>query len=151
MQFDYRQVYANILKDWMLVDEDTINNDIFFKNFIDGPKEEGSGNYEPLAVASQVISGTNSDFINARFELKDCYPNPANESTTVTFHINNTSQVNLDLYDSQGRNLRTLLDETREPGEHNIRVNLDEFKSGMYLIKLKSGFFKQTKKLVIQK
>lgn len=151
MQFDYRQVYANILKDWMMVDEDTINNDIFFKNFINGPKEEGSGNYEPLAVASQVISGTNSDFINARFELKDCYPNPANESTTVSFHINTTSQVNLDLYDSQGRNLKALLDETKEPGEHSIRVDLGEFKTGMYLIKLKSGFFKQTKKLVIQK
>jgi uncharacterized protein (DUF1501 family) len=29
MQYDYRQVYANILLDWMGVDKETINNDVF--------------------------------------------------------------------------------------------------------------------------
>ena len=61
MQFDYRQVYANILKDWMLVDEDTINNEIFFKNFINGPKEEGTGNYEPLPCPRGCRSTRSAD------------------------------------------------------------------------------------------
>lgn len=148
MQFDYRQVYANILKDWMLVDEDKINNDIFFKDFINGPREEGTGFYEPLPVASQVISGT-TDFINTRFELHDCFPNPANESATISFRINTTSQVNIQMYDTQGKALRTLLDEVKDPGEHILPVELNGFRTGTYLIKLKSGFFKQTKKLVI--
>lgn len=151
MQFDYRQVYANILKDWMLVDEDTINNEIFFKNFISGPKEEGAGNYEPLDVASQVISATNSDFIKARFALTGCYPNPANGSTTIAFRINTTSQVHLQLFDSQGRALKVLLDTTLDAGEHSVNVDLQEFKPGMYLYKLKSGFLKDTKKLVISR
>lgn len=151
MQFDYRQVYANILKDWMLVDEDTINNEIFFKNFINGPKEEGAGNYEPLDVASQVISATNSDFIKARFALTGCYPNPANGSTTIAFRINTTSQVHLQLFDSQGRALKVLLDTTLDAGEHSVNVDLQEFKPGMYLYKLKSGFLKDTKKLVISR
>lgn len=151
MQFDYRQVYANILKDWMLVDEDTINNEIFFKNFINGPKEEGAGNYEPLDVASQVISATNSDFIKARFALTGCYPNPANGSTTIEFRINTTSQVHLQLFDSQGRALKVLLDTTLDAGEHSVNVDLQEFKPGMYLYKLKSGFLKDTKKLVISR
>lgn len=151
MQFDYRQVYANILKDWMLVDEDTINNEIFFKNFINGPKEEGAGNYEPLDVASQVISATNSDFIKARFALTGSYPNPANGSTTIEFRINTTSQVHLQLFDSQGRALKVLLDTTLDAGEHSVNVDLQEFKPGMYLYKLKSGFLKDTKKLVISR
>lgn len=149
MQFDYRQVYANILKDWMLVDEDTINNEIFFKNFINGPKEEGNGNYEPLEVASQVISGTNSDFIKDRFALYDCYPNPANESTNISFRINTTSQVHLELFDSQGKSIRVLLNTSLDAGEHSLEVDLRELKPGMYLYKLKSGFLKETKKLVI--
>ncbi|MEQ9413626.1 MAG: DUF1501 domain-containing protein, partial [Cyclobacteriaceae bacterium] len=120
MQFDYRQVYANILKDWMLVDEDTINNEIFFRDFINGPKEEGAGNYEPLEVASQVISATNSDFIKARFALIGCHPNPANNSTTIEFRINATSQVHLQLFDSQGRGLKILLDRTLDAGEHSV-------------------------------
>lgn len=151
MQFDYRQVYANILKDWMLVDEDTINNDIFFKDFLNGPKEEGVGNYEPLPVASQVISATNPDFIGDRFALNDCYPNPANAYTTISFRINTTSQVSLMLFDSQGRMLKTLLDETRDQGEHTVHVELADLKPGVYLYKLKSGFLKETKKLVISR
>lgn len=149
MQFDYRQVYANLLKDWMLVDEDVINNEIFFRNFINGPKEEGNGNYEPLAIASQVISATQSDFISSRFALKDCYPNPANTFTTIEFRINTTSQVHLQLFDSQGKALKVLLDQTMEAGEHSVQVDLHEFKPGIYLYKLKSGFLKDTKKLVI--
>ncbi|MEZ4946035.1 MAG: DUF1501 domain-containing protein [Cyclobacteriaceae bacterium] len=151
MQFDYRQVYANILKDWMLVDEATINNEIFFKNFINGPKEEGTGNYEPLEVASQVISATNSDFIKARFALTGCYPNPASSHTTIEFRINTTSQVHLQLFDSQGRVLKVLLDTTLDAGEHSVEVDLQEFKPGVYLYKLKSGFLKDTKKLVISR
>ncbi len=151
MQFDYRQVYANILKDWMLVDEDTINNDIFFKNFIDGPKEDGGGFYEPLAIASQVISATQTDFINHRFSLNDCFPNPAKEFTNISFRINATNQVNLQLFDAQGRVLKVLLDDVVEQGEHTVRVDLQEYKPGIYLYKLKSGFLKDTKKLVINR
>ncbi len=151
MQFDYRQVYANILKDWMLVAEDRINNDIFFRDFINGPKEQGSGNYEPLPVASQVISSTQTDFITNRFALKACYPNPANEFTHIDFRINATSQVNLQLLDGQGRLLKVLLDETLEPGDHSVRVDLMGLKQGTYLYKIKSGFLKDTKKLVINR
>ncbi|MBX2941950.1 MAG: DUF1501 domain-containing protein [Cyclobacteriaceae bacterium] len=151
MQFDYRQVYANILKDWMLVDEGTIHNDIFFRDFINGPKEEGAGNYEPLDVASQVISATNSDFIKSRFALKGCYPNPANDHTTIEFIINTTSQVNLQLIDSQGRVLKVLLDATLDAGEHSVRADLQGFKPGMYLYKLKSGFLKDTKTFIISR
>ena len=151
MQFDYRQVYANILKDWMLVDEDTINNEIFFRDFINGPKEEGSGNYEPLEVASQVISATNSDFIKARFALTGCHPNPASSHTTIEFRLNATSQVHLQLFDSQGRALKVLLDTTLDAGEHAVEVDLQEYKPGVYLYKLKSGFLKDTKKLVISR
>jgi len=71
MQYDYRQVYANLLKDWLLVPELKINRDIFFKNFLTGPKEEGSGNYEYLPLAVQVISGTKETFINDRFGRVD--------------------------------------------------------------------------------
>src|SRR5690606_8871131 len=87
MQFDYRQVYANLLKDWMLIDQQRITNDIFFGNFIDGPREDGSGFYEPMPLAAQTITGV-GDFIGTRFILGGCYPNPAREKTTLHFRVN---------------------------------------------------------------
>jgi len=149
MQFDYRQVYANILRDWMLVDEAKINNDIFFKDFLNGAKEEGAGNYEPLPLATQVISGVQENFINNRFALEDCFPNPATDFTTIPFKINNTNLVDITLKDSQGRTLKTLLHEERTEGSHLIKVNVSDLPAGIYFYQLKTGFFKETRKLIV--
>lgn len=149
MQFDYRQVFANLLRDWMLVDENKINTDIFFKDFLNGPKEDGSGNYEPLPLATQIISGVQENFINNRFNLKDCYPNPATEFTTIKFKINTTNHVTLSLSDNQGRLIQTLLQEERNEGEHEIRVNVLDLPVGIYFYELKTGFFQETKKLIV--
>lgn len=149
MQYDYRQVYANLLRDWMLVDENKITSDIFFKDLLNGPKEEGSGNYEPLPLASQVISGVQEQFIQARFSLYDCYPNPASEFTTIKFRINMANEVVLTLNDSQGRSLRTLLKEHRNEGEHEVRINVADLPTGIYFYQLKTGFYQETKKLII--
>lgn len=149
MQFDYRQVYANLLKDWMLVDENIINNDIFFKNFIDGTNEDTGGTYQPLPLADQVISSTQADFLATRFTLYDCSPNPAKDFTTISFRINATAQVNLQLLNSQGGMVKVLLDQPLDQGEHSVNVDLSSMPPGMYLYKLKAGPLKETKKLVI--
>ncbi len=149
MQYDYRQVYANILKDWMLVDTDTINNDIFFKDFINGPKEEGTGNYEPIPVAQQVVSGLNENFINNRFSLGDCYPNPAKSQIEIGFRINAPAHVQMNLLDINGRQLRNLLNEEREAGQYSIKTDISELPNGTYLYQIKAGLLNQTKKLIV--
>jgi uncharacterized protein (DUF1501 family) len=149
MQYDYRQVYANLLRDWMLVDENKINNDIFFKDFLNGPKEDGTGNYEPLPLATQVISGVSEGFINNRFSLEDCHPNPANEFTIINFKINSTNLVDLVLKDNQGRKLKNILHEERAEGSHSVRVDVTDLPTGIYFYSLKTGFFQDTKKLIV--
>lgn len=149
MQYDYRQVYANLLRDWMLVDETKINNDIFFKDFINGPKEDGTGNYEPLPLATQVISGVQENFIGNRFSLDDCYPNPARDFTTIQFKINNTNLVDLNIKDSQGRTLKNLLYEERMEGTHIVKADVSDLPTGIYFFQLKTGFFQETKKLIV--
>jgi len=149
MQYDYRQVYANLLRDWMLVDEAKINNDIFFKDFINGPKEDGTGNYEPLPLATQVISGVQENFIGNRFSLEDCHPNPASDFTTIPFKINNTNLVDITLKDIQGRSLKNLLHEERQEGTHFISVDVSDLPAGIYFYQLKTGFFQETKKLIV--
>ena len=149
MQYDYRQVYANLLKDWMLVNESTINNDIFFKNFLNGPKEEGTGSYDYLPLAQQVISGVNESFVNARFGQLNCYPNPAKDSVTISFLMNNTNQVQVDLLDSRGNVVSNVLNEQRAEGKHEVQTSVAELSAGLYFYQLKTGFVKETKKLMV--
>lgn len=148
MQYDYRQVFANLLKDWMLVDEDIINNDIFFGNFIDGPKEDGSGNYEAMPLAQQQITGTNG-FFNTRFELHQAFPNPAKEFTNIRFRINTTGHVLLKLVDNKGQTVKTFINESKSEGEHDIRADLTGIKPGLYFYQIEAGILKKTKKLII--
>ncbi len=147
MQYDYRQIYANLLKDWMLVDEEKINNDIFFGNFIDGPREEG-GFYEPMPLAVQVISSTDT-FIQQRFNLGDCSPNPAKTQTAFTFMINAEGMVQIMLYDRSGKPMKQLVKRNFEPGEHSIPVDLAGIPAGLYIYKMNIGSFEQSKKLVV--
>ncbi len=149
MQFDYRQVYANLLRDWMLVDEAKINNDIFFKDFINGPKEDGTGNYEPMPLATQVISGVQDNFIGNRFSLADCYPNPASSFTHIEFKINAANLVDISLKDSQGRIIKSLLHEERTEGTHIIKADVSDLPPGIYFYQVKTGFFTETKKLIV--
>ncbi len=149
MQYDYRQVYANLLRDWMLVDEAKINNDIFFKDFINGPKEDGSGNYEPMPLATQVISGVQENFIGNRFSLGDCYPNPAHAFTNIEFKINNTNLVDISLKNSKGQLIKSLLHEERTEGTHVIKADVSDLPAGIYFYQMKTGFFNESKKLIV--
>lgn len=147
MQFDYRQIYANILKDWMEVDPAKIESEIFFGNFIDGPREEG-GHYEPLPLIKDVITGTNK-FFSRRFQLYDCFPNPAHTNTTFSFHINAKSQVLLNILDLKGNMVKSVLQETRVPGLHEVNAYIGDLPAGAYLYQIKAGTLTDTKKLIV--
>lgn len=150
MQFDYRQVYANLLKDWMLIDQERITNDIFFGNFIDGLREDGNGFYEPMPLANQTITGVD-DFVGTRFILEGCYPNPARDTTTLHFRVNHTGMVTVELFDNLGARSRVLINSSFPPGEHRVDVSLKDLPAGTYLYRMRTGFYHEAKKLVIIK
>lgn len=149
MQYDYRQIYASILEDWMQVDKGTITNDIFFNNYIDGTGDDGQ-ELVKAEVSKSVISGV-EDFMTHRFHLKDCYPNPAKEKTTIGYYLNTPSQVQLSLYDPNGKLVRHIVQEEKEQGEHEVVLDVSDLPAGSYIYKIKAGWLKDSKKLMITK
>jgi uncharacterized protein (DUF1501 family) len=148
MQFDYRQLYANVLHEWMGVDQSVIASNIFFRDFISGPNPQG-GNYEPLDLVKDTILST-SDHLKLNYHIEKLYPNPANLYTQATIIINDTQQVQLDLIDTAGKTLlRTT--QTFPPGKHTISFDLSPIPAGMYFIKAKSEKLNDTKRLIVRK
>jgi uncharacterized protein (DUF1501 family) len=136
MQEDYRNVYASIMKNWMGVPEadlQTIFPDLQFKE---------------LNIAQQNITGVEG-FVSSRFSLEECYPNPAQNKTTVHFKVNAANHVTVELVDLQGQKIKVLVNEFVAPGEYKREVELDRIKTGAYFCQLRSGSFKQSRKLVI--
>ena len=146
MQYDYRLVYGNIMKDWMLVDDNHLND--IFPGLMTASGTTDGVTFQTLPLAQQVITGTEG-FIGDRFSLKDCYPNPAREKTTVHFMVNSYYQVTVNLMNSEGKHMRVMVDGVYEPGEHKVEVSLDGLPPGAYVYQLKTGFYKEAKKLVI--
>ncbi|MBK8168084.1 MAG: 5'-nucleotidase C-terminal domain-containing protein [bacterium] len=61
-----------------------------------------------------------SDVTPAALRLAQNSPNPFNPSTTIAFSLDRTGPVRLDIFDLQGRLVRSLVDGAREAGEHHV-------------------------------
>ncbi|MEZ4386192.1 MAG: FlgD immunoglobulin-like domain containing protein [Candidatus Krumholzibacteriia bacterium] len=83
---------------------------------------------DPIAIPSAV-------------SLLPVVPNPFNPSTTITFELRRTEQVDLAVYDLRGRRLATVLDRQCPAGEHRVTwYGRDDrgraMPSGTYLVQL---------------
>ena len=148
MQFDFKQVYGAILKNWFEVDDTIIENDILFRNYLNGSNDSG-GSYEPLSIIDTNIVTSVNSFIEERFFMKSCYPNPAKDHVTFTYRINAFTAVKLVLTDMNGRIVSTLVDEMQQPGEHKVEFPVNNLPQGQYIYSLHAGPVKVSDKLVI--
>ena len=88
--------------------------------------------------------------------LKGCYPNPFNPTTTISFSIKEKTPVELIIYNILGQKVRTLVNQSLEPGEHSIVWNGTDNKgrsvaSGIYFYRMKAGNYSETQKMVLKK
>ncbi|MBD3168963.1 MAG: T9SS type A sorting domain-containing protein [candidate division Zixibacteria bacterium] len=80
----------------------------------------------------------------ATFQLHSNYPNPFNSSTTVTFDAGTSADIELNVYDINGRLVRELMDRRVTPGTYSVRFDAEDLASGTYFITLRSGESSQT-------
>ncbi|KQC04735.1 MAG: hypothetical protein APR54_02025 [Candidatus Cloacimonas sp. SDB] len=96
------------------------------------------GAYEWQGVDSEDIQIENIDSIVWN------YPNPFNPQTAIWFIINNSSSISLEIYNSKGQIVRTLIDEFYEPGLYStiwdgLNDNGKSVGSSVYFYQLKTG------------
>ena len=85
------------------------------------------------------------------FSLSEAYPNPFNPSTTIDFSVPSESVVNIGIYDVSGRNIQTLVNDNYQPGYYSIVWDGAGHSSGVYFVKMTSGSYTQTQKLMLVK
>lgn len=83
------------------------------------------------------------------FWLGQNFPNPFNSETVLRFELPERSAVKLIVYDLLGREVQTLLDETREAERHQVRFDAKLLSSGIYFYKLQTSRFFAVKKMSI--
>jgi hypothetical protein len=85
------------------------------------------------------------------YQIQPAYPNPFNPTTTISFSIPEFGLTTITAYDITGRQLETLTNEVLNVGSYSINWNASSHPSGVYLIRMESGDFTQTQKVVLIK
>jgi hypothetical protein len=101
---------------------------------------------------SEVVSIQNiSTETPSKYSLSQNYPNPFNPTTNIKFSIVNSGDVKLVVYDIQGREVQTLVNESLKPGTYEAAFDGSMLNSGVYFYKLITGTFSETKKMILIK
>jgi hypothetical protein len=108
------------------------------------------------ALYATVPTGVTEGPPPPRFSLLQNFPNPFNPSTTISFDVERSGPVRLEVFDLAGRKVRTLVDRRYEAGRHAVRWNgLDDagaaVSSGVYLVRYESREGSAMKKAILVK
>jgi len=94
--------------------------------------------------------------IPVEFALHRNYPNPFNPVTTITYDLPEQADVQLTIYDLLGRQIKTLVRQHQNAGQHLIiwdATNLSDesVSAGIYFYYLRAGDFTATSKMLLLK
>jgi photosystem II stability/assembly factor-like uncharacterized protein len=79
------------------------------------------------------------------------YPNPFNPSTKIRFSTPELQFVNLKIFDLLGREITTLINEEKSPGNYEVTFDADNLANGIYFYNLSAGTYRETKKMILIK
>ncbi len=86
-----------------------------------------------------------------KYELSQSYPNPFNPSTTIRFSIPEESLVKLIVHNTLGQEVKTLVNEKKQPGYYEVTFDGSEVASGVYFYRLETGKFVEVRKMLLLK
>ena len=92
-----------------------------------------------------------SSQVPGTFKLYQNYPNPFNPVTNIKYEVPYRTNINLKIYDVNGREVSVLVNELQNTGSYSVDWNAQNFASGVYFYKLELEGFSKTYKMVLLK
>lgn len=116
--------------------------------------------YGNWAIDNILTNINEIEEIPAQFILSQNYPNPFNPGTTINFsvpsvgsrHASKPQHITLKVFDLMGREITTLVDEYKLPGNYSVSFNpQNNLAAGVYFYQIIAGDFISTKKMMLIK
>lgn len=98
------------------------------------------------SAVEEQISGTPTEF-----NLSQNYPNPFNPSTSFTYSLKQSGDVQISIYDASGKEVKSLVNGFRSAGSYVIDFDARNLASGIYYYRIITNDFVQTNKMVLLK
>jgi hypothetical protein len=101
--------------------------------------------------APTAVEEKNPSALPTESALCQNYPNPFNPSTTISYRLTQPARVRLEIFDTMGRLVTTVVDENQGAGYHSARFDAGNMNTGAYLYKLTAGSLVDIKKMLYVK
>jgi photosystem II stability/assembly factor-like uncharacterized protein len=104
-----------------------------------------------MARPLRKTTGSQPQFVPTEFTLEQNFPNPFNPGTQFRFGLPRASFVTLKVYNLLGMEMATVIAQPMVAGVHTIEWKPKGLASGVYLYRLQTQSFAETKKLMVLK
>ncbi len=110
------------------------------------------GKLQVVSGAPPVSVETEDPIIPDEFIVHQNFPNPFNPETEIRFALTKASHVVINIYNTLGQQIETLVDTQYAAGFHSVRWdgknrNGSPVSSGVYLYQIQAGEFSQVRKM----
>lgn len=105
---------------------------------------------ERMTGTVKIGLGSNADE-QVTADLVGNFPNPFEETTTISYRIKETQPVTLTVWDLSGKRVSTLVDRVHEPGYYEQTLNAESLPSGTYFARLETDQGVQSHQMVLVK
>ncbi len=100
-------------------------------------------------IANQIVGVTED--VPAVFAVSQNAPNPFNPTTTISFSLSRPGQTMVEVYNTAGQKVDTLVNAHLDAGAHSVTWNAANFSAGVYFYTVKCGDFSKTMKMTLLK
>ncbi|MCF7911937.1 MAG: T9SS type A sorting domain-containing protein [Candidatus Cloacimonetes bacterium] len=96
------------------------------------------------------VSNDEPEIVKNHYELCN-YPNPFNPGTEIAFHLDQASNVRIEVYNIKGQKVDTIADEHFDAGQHDLIWNAEDVLSGVYFYRINTDKDSATGKMILLK
>jgi PKD repeat protein len=90
---------------------------------------------QPELFTLKGFTGT-GELLSEGIYIGEPFPNPFNETTEISYRLNETARVKLTLYNSHGQILRIDTDAIKHPGAHKVTIHREGLQAGVYFYRI---------------
>ncbi|NIU01745.1 MAG: T9SS type A sorting domain-containing protein [Nitrosopumilaceae archaeon] len=136
---------TNSATEYSYIDDNINQGEIYYYLLRDIDFTGKAVDHGPIKVSTSVVN------IPEKSMLYQNYPNPFNNSTVIPFFISERERVELSIYDSLGRKIKTLINKPLKAGSYKYNFDALNLPSGYYYFKLKTTNTTTVKKMTLVK
>jgi len=143
--------YSSINNPELSLETELDESTIFFWR-VSGISNAGEGEWSQIwSFSTGVATSVHEEELPAKFALMQNYPNPFNPGTNIEFTIPKASEVQLIVYNLLGQRVAVLVNENKSAGWHSVKFDASNLSSGLYLYRLTSESYSETKRMMLIK